>query len=211
MSVDGDQGFPGEMVARVTYSWSDDYCLDIDYAAMTTAATPVNLTQHSYFNLSGVSRKAAPILDHLLTIHASHYLPVDEALLPLGLLQAVKGRAFDFSQPKRMGRDIDADDAQLRLAGGYDNDWALAGEGFRLGAELSHPLSGRSIGPTGPIIRASRIRCFGPVTPSAAGRAMAFPPEAPDGASARPDHPGTLPPRAPVTRPQGAADSLDAR
>lgn len=145
VSVDGDQGFPGEMVARVTYSWSDDFCLDIDYAAMTTAATPINLTQHSYFNLSGITRKAAPILDHLLTIHASHYLPVDEALLPLGLLQAVKGGAFDFNQPKRIGRDIDADDAQLRLAGGYDHDWALAGEGFRLVAELSHPLSGRSM------------------------------------------------------------------
>lgn len=145
VSEDGDQGFPGDLVARVTYSWSDDFCLDIAYEATTTAPTPVNLTQHSYFNLSGVAAPVDTILDHLLTIHAGHYLPVDEALIPIGVLRAVKGGPFDFNQPKRVGRDIEGGHEQLNLAGGYDHNWALAGEGFRFVAELSHPPSGRSM------------------------------------------------------------------
>lgn len=145
VSVDGDQGFPGELVARVTYAWSDDYCLDITYEATTSAPTPVNLTQHSYFNLAGVCPPVSMVLDHLLTIHASHYLPVDSALLPLGLLKAVRGSPFDFNQPKRISRDFEAGEPQLVNAGGYDHNWALSGEGFRLVAELSHPPSGRTM------------------------------------------------------------------
>lgn len=145
VSVDGDQGFPGEMVARVTYAWSDDFCLDIEYSATATAPTPVNLTQHSYFNLSGVTRAAEPVLDHLLTVHASHFLPVDEGLIPSGILQSVKGGPFDFSRPKRIRRDLATDHVQIMAAGGYDHNWVLAGEGFRLVAELSHPASGRGL------------------------------------------------------------------
>ncbi len=145
VSEDGDQGFPGDLVARVTYSWSDDHCLDIAYEATTNAPTPVNLTQHSYFNLAGVGAPTEPILDHLLTIHASHYLPVDAGLIPIGVLRAVKGGPFDFNLPKRIGRDLDSGHEQLAIAGGYDHNWVLAGEGFRLVAELSHPPSGRSM------------------------------------------------------------------
>lgn len=145
VSADGEQGFPGELVARVTYSWSDDFCLDIEYAATTTAPTPVNLTQHSYFNLGGVMRQAAPVLDHLLTIHARHFLPVDEALVPTGTLQAVKGGPFDFNRPKRVGRDLEDGNTQIEAAGGYDHNWVLAGTGFRLVAELSHPATGRGL------------------------------------------------------------------
>lgn len=145
VSTDGDQGYPGELVARVTYGWSDDFCLDIDYEATTTAPTPVNLTQHSFFNLGGVAENVETILEHLLTIHASHYLPVDDGLIPIGLLKAVRGGPFDFTQPKRIGRDLESEDEQISMAGGYDHNWALAGEGFRLVAELSHPGSGRGM------------------------------------------------------------------
>ena len=145
VSEDGDQGFPGQLEVRVTYCWSDDFCLDIAYEATTTAPTPVNLTQHSYFNLSGVATPVQTILDHLLIICADQYLPIDSERVPLGLLRPVKGGPFDFNQPKTVGRDIDGPDDQLNLAGGYDHNWVLAGEGYRRVAELTHPATGRGM------------------------------------------------------------------
>jgi len=143
VSEDGDQGFPGQLVVRVTYGWTDDFCLDIAYEAATTAPTPVNLTQHSYFNLSGNAAPVQTILDHLLTIHADQYLPVDDERIPLGLPSPVKGGPFDFNQPKTVGRDIEAPDEQLTLAGGYDHNWVLSGKGYRRVGELFHPATGR--------------------------------------------------------------------
>jgi aldose 1-epimerase len=142
-SADGDQGFPGELQVVVSYTWRDDCALVVDYRATTTAPTPVNLTQHSYFNLSGVDGSA--VLDHELTVHASRYTPVDAMLIPTGELPPVDGTPFDFRFPRRLGERIRERDAQLRTGSGYDHNWALDhASGARVeAARLRDPKSGR--------------------------------------------------------------------
>jgi aldose 1-epimerase len=144
-SPDGDQGFPGTVQARVTYTWRDDHALVVDYAATTTAPTPLNLTQHSYFNLSA---GASPtVLGHTLLVHASRFTVVDEALIPTGELRAVDGTPFDFRFPRAVGERIRARDAQLAIGRGYDHNWVLDhASGARLEAVRLHdPVSGREL------------------------------------------------------------------
>lgn len=144
-SADGDQGFPGELAVQVTYSWRDDNALVVDYFAHTTAPTPVNLTQHSYFNLR--AEPGTSILGHLLTLHASRYTPVDERQIPTGELPFVDGTPFDFRFPRAIGERIRERDPQLAIGSGYDHHWALDhASGARLeAARLHDPVSGREL------------------------------------------------------------------
>ncbi len=139
-SAAGDQGFPGNLRASVRYVWTEDHRLVIDYAAETDAPTPFNPTQHSYWNLAGAGSPS--VLDHLLSIHADRYLPIRPDLIPTGALADVSSAPFDFREPKPIGRDIEASDAQIALGKGYDHCFALNGSGLREAAMLFDPVSG---------------------------------------------------------------------
>jgi aldose 1-epimerase len=144
VSAAGEEGFPGQLTAHVTYRLREDDSLSIEYEATTTAATPLNLANHSYFNLSG--DPARSILEHRLTINAAKFTPVDATLIPTGELRAVAGTAFDFRSEAVIGSRIDTDDAQLNLGHGYDHNWVLnaaPGKALRFAARLTDPASGR--------------------------------------------------------------------
>lgn len=132
-SPDGDQGYPGELQARVRYTLSDDNAVIVDYEATSDATTPVNLTQHSYFNLDGVTGERADgddILDHRLTINADAFTPVDEGLIPTGELRSVAQTPFDFRKPTAIGERIEADNTQLARGQGYDHNFVLDRDGL---------------------------------------------------------------------------------
>ncbi|CAN5762018.1 galactose mutarotase [soil metagenome] len=140
-SPDGDEGYPGRLDVRVTYTLTDDNALVVDYHATTDRATPVNLTQHSYFNLAG--HDAGDILDHELTVYADYYLPANDELIPTGEIRPVQGSDFDFRamRPIRAGT---ADDAFVA----YDHTFVLldASPGvIRTAARLRDPRSGRTM------------------------------------------------------------------
>lgn len=144
-SPDGDQGYPGTLDARVTYTVTSRDELVIDYEATTDRATPVNLTQHSYFNLAGAGY--ADILDHRLTVHASAYTPIDATLIPTGEVALVAGTPFDFRAAHPVGARIDDPDVQLQRAGGYDHNFVLdrSGPGLTHAARVEEPESGRAM------------------------------------------------------------------
>jgi aldose 1-epimerase len=141
----GDEGYPGNLRARVEYTLTRDGEWIIDYVATTDEPTPVNLTQHAYFNLAGHDRGSA--LAHVLTINASRYTPVDDTQIPTGELRDVAGTPFDFRDGRAIGQQIDADDDQLRIGGGYDHNFALdrggSTEGPTFAARLYEPTCGR--------------------------------------------------------------------
>jgi aldose 1-epimerase len=140
----GDQGYPGTLYARVTYTLTDDSALTIAYSAITDEPTVVNLTQHLYFNLAG--HDAGDILDHEVTLAASRYTPVDTTLIPTGEIRSVQSSPFDFTAPHRIGARINDNDEQLRIGGGYDHNFVLdRGEVVEptLAARVVDPGSGR--------------------------------------------------------------------
>ncbi|WP_299528512.1 aldose epimerase family protein [Ulvibacterium sp.] len=143
ISKDMEEGYPGNLDVLVTYILTNDNTLRVLYEATTDKTTIVNLTQHSYFNLSG--NFSETILDHEMMLNADHYLPVDEELIPLGELASVKGTPFDFTTPKTIGADIEKDHEQLKIGIGYDHCWVLNGQdtGLRSIARVYHPESGR--------------------------------------------------------------------
>ena len=143
VSPNGDQGYPGSLSVNVVYTLTDDGALRLDYTAWTDKTTVVNLTNHSYFNLSA---GAAPtVLDHELMLNADAFTPVDETLIPTGEVRPVAGTPLDFSESTPIGARIDADDVQLAYGGGYDHNWVINGQPgtLRLAARVTEPLSGR--------------------------------------------------------------------
>lgn len=143
LSKDMEEGYPGNLECTVTYTLTNDNVLDVFYEATTDKKTVVNLTQHSYFNLSGDFSKS--ILDHDVSINADKFLPVDATLIPTGELQDVTGTPFDFRTAKSIGQDIAMDNEQLKLGGGYDHCWVLNDQdtGMRLAATAFDKESGR--------------------------------------------------------------------
>jgi aldose 1-epimerase len=141
MSPAGEGGFPGTLNARVTYKLTDANELSFDYKATTDAATPVNLTQHLYFNLAG--HAAGHIFDHRLTLRASRYLPVNDELIPTGELRPVEGTPFDFRAERAIGAGMDSSDALPPID--YDHTFVLDGDAGsgRVVARLHEPGSGR--------------------------------------------------------------------
>jgi len=143
ISPDGDQNFPGNVKAYVTFTVTDDNRIDIRYEATTDAPTFVNMTNHSYFNLSGEPATHS-ICDDELYINASAFTPVDDTFMTTGEIVPVEGTPFDFRVAKLIGKDIDADDEQVRNGHGYDHNWVLdtAGDDTVVAAELYCPASG---------------------------------------------------------------------
>jgi aldose 1-epimerase len=144
-SADGEEGYPGTLQVKVTYTLpAETNELRIDYSASTDKDTVLNLTNHSYFNLSGVASQE--IVDHQLLLRAREFTPVDSTLIPNGELRTVDGTPFDFRKPTAIGARINQDDEQLRFGKGYDHNWVLEGAGkggLQLAAQVFEPSSGR--------------------------------------------------------------------
>lgn len=117
----GEEGFPGKLIVKAVYELTEDNALRLDYTATTDADTHCNLTHHSYFNFAG----RGDVLDHVVTIYADKFTPVDANLIPTGELRPVKGTPLDFTMPTTVGARIGNDDEQLKLGKGYDHNWVL--------------------------------------------------------------------------------------
>ncbi len=151
LSVDGDQGYPGDLNVEVVYDWDDECNLEITYFARTDKTTIINLTNHCYFNLAG--EDSGSVLKHTLQINAQNYLPTDATQIPTGETAPVKGTPMDFRKPKAIGKDIDAGFEALKIGRGYDHCWPVEGfkkegsleERIREIAVLADPVSGRSL------------------------------------------------------------------
>jgi len=144
VSPDGDMGFPGTLTAKVKYTLVGD-TLRLDYTETTDKPTVVNLTNHAFFNLHGDDQ--GNILDHVIELNADKFTPVDDKLIPTGVLQPVAGTPLDFRKPEVIGARINADDDQIKKGGGYDHNWVVNGTPgtLRVAAILTDPQSGRRL------------------------------------------------------------------
>jgi aldose 1-epimerase len=146
VSADGEEGFPGELKVTVTYSLNDQNELKLEYRASTSKPTVLNLTNHSYFNLSG--NDARDVMGNMVTLHAARFTPVDATLIPTGERRAVAGTVFDFATPHRVGDRIrDAKDQQIKFGRGYDHNFVVDGAAgsLRPAAVVQDPVSGRTM------------------------------------------------------------------
>jgi len=145
LSKDGEEGFPGNLKVKVTYTLTDGNALIIDYEATTDKATPINVSQHSYFNLKGEGN--GDILDHEIMINADRFTPVDKNLIPTGELRPVKGTPLDFTKSTKIGARIDDNYEQLVLGHGYDHNFVLNDKpdqnGLKLAARVHESTGGR--------------------------------------------------------------------
>ncbi len=140
-----EEGFPGNLDVKVIYSITDNNELKIEYFAETDQTTIVNLTHHSFFNLTGNPEKS--INNHILQINAESYTPVEEGLIPTGEIAPVEGTPFDFREPVAIGKRVDENHEQLVLGRGYDHNWVLdasiLNKDIRLATRVTEPESGR--------------------------------------------------------------------
>lgn len=147
LAKDMEEGYPGNLNVTVTYTLNEDNELIVDYSATTDKSTPVNITQHTYFNLKGEGE--GEILEHELKLNAKRFTPVDKTLIPTGETPSVVGTPFDFTESKAIGKDISDDNEQLTFGGGYDHNWVLHKDGeadeLTLAAEVYEPSSGRTL------------------------------------------------------------------
>jgi len=144
LSKDGDEGFPGNLDVTIWYWLTNANELKIEYRATTDQATPVNLTQHNYYNLRGEGN--GDILGHLLTINASSYTPVTAGLIPTGAIVPVAGTPFDFTKPTAMGQNVNAANEQIKFGPGFDHNWVLdrkTAKDLELAATVAEPTTGR--------------------------------------------------------------------
>jgi aldose 1-epimerase len=143
-----EEGFPGEVSMTVKYSLTNDNELVIDYRGTTNKKTVVNMTSHGFFSLTGIANPTPSQLDTILTINADFYVPIDENSIPTGEIRKVEGTPFDFRTPKPVGRDIAADDEQIKNGTGYDHCYVLnkrePGE-LTLAASMVEPSTGRTM------------------------------------------------------------------
>lgn len=144
-SPDGKEGFPGNVDVKVTYILTDKNELELHYEAVSDKDTIINLTNHAYFNLGTTAN--GDILDTELMLNCDFFTPTDENSIPTGEIRPVDGTAFDFRTPKKIGKDINADDIQLQMAGGYDHNFCINGESgtLRLAARAKDEKSGRQL------------------------------------------------------------------
>ena len=148
VAADMEEGFPGKLDMKVTYTWTDDCDLVIDYIGFTDKKTIVNMTNHGFFSLAGIADPTPTIEDLECEINADYYLPIDETSIPTGEIRFVKDTPFDFRTPKTIGQDIDADNEQIRNGSGYDHCYVLnkreEGE-LSFAARIHDPKSGRTM------------------------------------------------------------------
>ena len=141
-SPDGDSNFPGNVVAKVKYTLTDDNAIDIAYEATTDKKTVLNMTNHAYFNLNG--NPTVHGMNQVLYIASDSITPVDDTFMTTGEMMAVADTPFDFNDPKAIERDINADDEQLKFGKGYDHNWVLRTKGdvTKVAAKLTSPVTG---------------------------------------------------------------------
>ena len=140
LSPDGEMGFPGNVNVSVTYTWTDDNEIIMDYTAATDRKTVINVTNHAYFNLHGAGK--GDILDHILTLRASAFTPVDSVMIPTGEIRPVAGTPFDFTTPHTIGERIGQNYDQLVIGKGYDHNFILDNKDI-VDATVYEPVSGR--------------------------------------------------------------------
>ncbi len=142
-SPDGDENYPGKLELKVTYTLTENNELKLDYEAVSDKETPFNPTNHSFFNLSGDHKKN--VFNTELKLLASRFTPVEDDLIPTGEIATVNGTYLDFSAPKKLGKDMFADDHGIKLCGGFDHNFCVDGDGFRLHAEAYDEETGRAM------------------------------------------------------------------
>ncbi len=145
LSPDMEEGYPGNLNAKVVYTLTDGNELKIEYNATTDKATPINLTHHSFFNLKGAGN--GDVNGHIVQINANSYTPVDEGLIPTGEIAPVEGTPMDFRKPTVIGERLGDDFEQIKRGNGYDHNWVLnkSGNGLTFAAKATEPNSGRSM------------------------------------------------------------------
>ena len=145
VSPDGEENYPGTVIVKVTYTLTKDNVWRVDYEAQSDADTPINMTQHVYFNFKGEA--GGTIEDHIMTIAASNVTPTDPGQIPTGEIRSVEGTPFDFRNGMRIGERINEPDEQLEIGKGYDHNWVLDKGDKELGfaAKVTCPLNGREV------------------------------------------------------------------